>query len=75
MSRLYPIVRAVRAVSRFRGRAAGVSGIDLSYPPRPANAVLREIFAGEGARILGVLRGNARPYPFGVSLLAAYRRT
>jgi 2-polyprenyl-3-methyl-5-hydroxy-6-metoxy-1,4-benzoquinol methylase len=74
MSRLYPIVRAVRMVSRFRGRAAGVSGIDLSYPPRPANALLRGIFAGEGARLLGVLRGDSRPYKFGVSLLGAYRR-
>ena len=74
MSRLYPIVRAVRAVSRKLGRAAGVSGIDLSYPPRPANALLREIFAGEGKRLLGVLRGEARPYPFGVSLLGVYRR-
>lgn len=74
MSRLYPIVRAVRSVSRLRGRAAGVSGIDLSYPPRPANALLREIFAGEGDRLLRVLRGDARPYRFGVSLLGAYRR-
>jgi SAM-dependent methyltransferase len=74
MSRLYPIVRAVRAISRRRGRAAGVSGIDLSYPPAPVNALLREVFAGEGARLLGVLRGDRRPYPFGVSLLGAYRR-
>jgi 2-polyprenyl-3-methyl-5-hydroxy-6-metoxy-1,4-benzoquinol methylase len=74
MSRLYPIVRAVRAVSRKRGRAAGVSGIDLSYPPWPANTLLREIFAGEAARLLGVLRGDARPYRFGVSLLGVYRR-
>jgi trans-aconitate methyltransferase len=75
MSRLYPIVRAVRVVSRFRGRAAGVSGIDLSYPPRPANAILREIFAGEGDRLLRILRGDSRPYRFGVSLLGVYRRT
>ena len=74
MSRLYPIVRAVRTISRARGRAAGVSGIDLSYPPRPANALLREIFAGECRRLLGVLRGDARPYRYGVSLLGADRR-
>lgn len=74
MSRLYPIVRAVRAFSRVRGRAAGVSGIDLSYPPRPANALLRAIFAGEADRLLGVLRGDSHPYKFGVSLLGAYRR-
>ena len=75
MARLYPIVRAVRAVSRRRGKAAGVSGIDLSYPPRPVNALLRGIFAGEGERILGVIAGRAAPYRRGVSLIAAYRRT
>ena len=75
MSRLYPVVRAVRVLSRLRGRAAGVSGIDLSYPPRPANALLRGIFAGEGDRLLAVLRGDSRPYPFGVSLLGVYRRS
>ena len=74
MSRLYPIVRAVRAVSRRRGRAAGVSGIDLSYPVKPVNALLREVFAGEADRLLRVLRGAARPYSHGVSLLGTYRR-
>jgi 2-polyprenyl-3-methyl-5-hydroxy-6-metoxy-1,4-benzoquinol methylase len=74
MARLYPIVRAVRAVSRLRGRAAGVSGIDLSYPPRPANALLREIFAGEADRLLRVLHGQSPPYRIGVSLLGTYRR-
>ncbi len=74
MSRLYPVVRAVRAVSRRRGRAAGVSGIDLSYPPWPLNALLRTVFAGEGDRVVGALRGLSRPYGFGVSLLGVYRR-
>ena len=75
MSRLYPVVRVVRAVSRWRGRAAGVSGIDLSTPPRFANAMLTRIFAGEGERLLGALRGSSKPYGRGVSLLGAYRRT
>ena len=74
MSRLYPIVRVVRIFSRLRGRAAGVSGIDLSYPPRPANAILTRIFAGEIERLLGVVRGEARPYARGVSLIGAFRR-
>ncbi len=75
MSRLYPIVRAVRAVSRKSGRAAGVSGIDLSTPPRFANAILTRIFAGEIHRLLAVLDGKARPYRHGVSLIGAYHRT
>jgi SAM-dependent methyltransferase len=74
MSRLYPIVRAVRVVSRLRGRAAGVSGIDLSSPPRPVNALLARIFAGEAGRLLGVIHGRARPYRRGVSLIGAFRR-
>jgi len=74
MARLYPIVRAVRMVSRRRGRAAGVEGIDLSYPPKPANAALRRIFAGEVHRLVAALRGEAKPYAYGVSLIAAWRR-
>jgi len=74
MSRLYPIVRVVRIFSRMRGRAVGVSGIDLSYPPKPANAMLTHIFAGEIGRLLRVIRGEARPYARGVSLIGAFRR-
>lgn len=74
MSRLYPIVRAVRVLSRLRGRAAGEGGIDLSHPPRPANAILTRVFAGEVERLLGVVRGEARPYARGVSLIGAFRR-
>ena len=75
MARLYPIVRAVRMVSRRRKRAAGMSGIDLRMPPRPANAALRFIFAGEAHRLLRALRGTGHPYAHGVSLLGIYRRT
>jgi SAM-dependent methyltransferase len=75
MSRLYPIVRAVRALSRVRGRASGVSGIDLSSPPRLANLLLTRIFAGEIERLLGVVHGEARPYRRGVSLIGAFRRS
>lgn len=74
LARLYPIVRVVRMFSRRRGRAVGVSGIDLTYPPRPANAALRRIFAGEVHRLLAVLRGEAKPYSHGVSLIGAWRR-
>lgn len=75
LSRLYPAVRAVRAVSRLRGRASGVSGIDLSTPPRLVNTLLTRIFAGEIERLLDVVRGRARPYRRGVSLIAAFRRS
>jgi SAM-dependent methyltransferase len=74
MSRLYPVVRAMRALSRLRGQAAGASGTDLSSPPRLVNTLLARIFAGEAGRLLGVVHGRARPYGRGVSLIGAFRR-
>src|SRR4051812_22732215 len=53
-SRLYPVARAVRTWSRWRGRSVGRAGTDVGLPPRPVNAALREVFAGE-ARVLGDL--------------------
>jgi SAM-dependent methyltransferase len=75
MSRLYPVVRIVRTLSRWRGRAAGVSGIDLSTPPRLANAALTRIFAGEAGRLVSSATGRALPYRRGVSILGVFRRT
>ncbi len=73
-SRLYPIVRAVRAVSKRRGHAGGEEGSDLSMPIRPANYVLRRIFLGERRRILGAIDASGRGYRRGVSLIAVLRR-
>ncbi len=74
--RLYPLVRAVRTVNRWRGRSkvAGLAGTDFSIPPRPVNRLLENIFAGE-ARVLGrAMRGEGRGYSRGVSLLALLQR-
>jgi SAM-dependent methyltransferase len=73
-SRLYPVVRAVRAVSRRRGHAGGEEGSDLSLPMRPVNAVLRWIFRGERRRILRAMDTPRRGYRHGVSLVAVLRR-
>jgi SAM-dependent methyltransferase len=74
-ARLFPAVKAVRTVGRWRGTASGRSGTDLSSPPRPVNRVLERVFAGEARRIVRCL-DRERPcgYRFGVSLMAVLRR-
>ncbi len=74
-ARLYPIARAVRAWSRWRGRATGMAGTDLSLPGRPVNAVLESILAGERRLLIDLLSGRRfRGYTAGVSLVALIRR-
>jgi SAM-dependent methyltransferase len=73
-ARLYPVVRAVRTVSRLRGKPFGRGSTDLAMPPLPLNAMLTRLFAGESDRLLETMAGRARPYPFGSSLIAVVRR-
>ena len=73
-ARLYPLVRAVRTASRVRGRPFGKGNTDLAMPPSPVNAALTGLFAGEARRLLQVMDGRARPYPFGSSVIAVVRR-
>jgi SAM-dependent methyltransferase len=74
-SRLYPIVGAVRAWSRRRGRAAGLAGTDLRLPWRPVNRALERILAGEGRVLVELLNGRRHQgYATGVSLVALLRR-
>lgn len=74
-TRLYPAIRAVRALNRLRGRSGGRAGTDLSVPPAPLNGALEAVFAGEAGRLLARLdRPAARAGRTGVSLLAVVRR-
>lgn len=74
-ARLHPLVRAVRGASRARGRASGRAGTDLAVPPRPLNAALERIFAGESKTLVDVLEGRREHgYHHGVSLVAVLRR-
>ncbi len=73
-SRLYPAVKAVRALGLLRGRASGWGGTDLGRPPALFNRALMKLFAGESARLLAVAQGRAAPYRSGVSLVALLRR-
>ncbi|MBI1813296.1 class I SAM-dependent methyltransferase [Candidatus Peregrinibacteria bacterium] len=70
-SRLHPLVRFLRTVSRWRGAAWGPASTDLATPAAPLNAMLRSIFGGEAGPLLRALRrGGRTPYRRGVSLLA-----
>ena len=74
MSRLYPIVRGVRAIQQWRGRAAGAAGTDFSQPPGPLNRLLTAVLAGEAAQLLAAVQAPEKAYRQGVSLVALLRR-
>jgi SAM-dependent methyltransferase len=72
-SRLYPIVRAVRA--RRKTTALRSPSHDLRLPIGPINRALEAIFYGESGRLLTALRhGESGPYWRGVSLAAVIRK-
>ena len=73
-SRLLPVVRCVRALSRRRGHAGGQAGTDFRMPAGPLNSLLASIFAGEANRLAAVLHGRKAAYRAGVSLAALVRR-
>lgn len=73
-TRLYPVVRSVRAVGRALGRASGQENTDLAMPPALLNRALRSIFAGEASSLLRALDGGTAPYRRGVSLIALLQR-
>ena len=74
-ARLYPLVRATRAVSRMRGRAYGKAGTDFDIPPRVVNEALRRVFAGELPALRAAIDTPRRPYSRGVSVIALLERT
>lgn len=61
---LFPVIAAARAGGKLLGRDSA----DDAMPPGPLNALLRRLFALE-AEMIGRL-----PLPFGVSLVAVFRR-
>jgi SAM-dependent methyltransferase len=73
-SRLYPLVKSVRTMTRMSGRASGSGGTDFDVPPRPFNRLLTDLFEGEGARLENALDGQGAGYRTGVSLIAVLRR-
>lgn len=74
-TRLYPLVRAARALRRVGARDARAAGTDLSMPPALLNRLLTAVFASESATLVRRLRAGAvAPDGRGVSLLAVVRR-
>ena len=74
-SRLYPLVKFARALSRKRGKALGAHNTDISVPLVPLNTLLYWIFSTERSRLLGVLCGKKkRGFRNGVSVFAVLTR-
>ena len=74
-TRMYPLIRLIRARSRRRGRAAGRSGTDFWMPSGPVNRLLEAALAGEARSLVAQLSARrGRGYTFGASLLALLRR-
>lgn len=74
-ARLYPLVRGIRTLNRWRGRTSGAAGTDFTTPAQPLNRLLEAIFAGEANVLVECLQGKrARGFSHGVSLLALLRR-
>jgi hypothetical protein len=74
-TRLYPAVKLVRTLNRWRGAAAGEAGTDLKLGSPLVSRTLERVFAGE-RRVLGDLLGGRRKrgYRYGVSLVALLQR-
>jgi SAM-dependent methyltransferase len=74
-ARLYPVIRGIRMVNRWRGRTSGAAGTDFHTPATPLNQLLQTIFAGEAKRLVRCLGGTrSSGFPHGVSLIAIVRR-
>jgi hypothetical protein len=73
-TRLYPVIRLVRALNRYGGKSFGHRGTDLYLPPDPVNRLLASLFAGESRVLKDCLQGR-RPegYRYGASLIAILR--
>ncbi len=72
--RLYPLIKTVRTLNRWRGGVAGQSGTDFRLPAKPVNRLLENIFAGEGAALCGAIGQKHPHYRRGVSLMAVLER-
>lgn len=73
-SRLSFLIRGVRAIGHWRGRASGAAGTDLWVPGPMLNRALTATFAGESRRLVSAISGRGAGYTSGVSLLAVLRR-
>ncbi|MDA1209156.1 MAG: class I SAM-dependent methyltransferase [bacterium] len=74
-SRLYPLVKVARMISRMCGASLGPNDTDLSLPMVPINALFHRLFLGEKKRLINLLDGKtSKGFGFGVSVMAVVRR-
>jgi SAM-dependent methyltransferase len=73
-ARLFPIIKAVRVVSRRRERAAGAEGTDFIMPPPLVNRWLESFFAGEAGALERHIDRPGAPHARGASLVAILRK-
>jgi len=73
-ARLFPIVKVVRSIAKWRRRAAGAAGTDFVMPPGPVNRALESFFAGEAQALDRGIDCGGMPYRHGSSLIAILRR-
>lgn len=75
-SRLYPVIRIIRAFNRWAGRTSGSGGTDFAIPAPAINGALRGILAGEARVLVELLQGTRRKgYSSGASLIALLLRS
>ena len=73
-ARLYPVVKTVRAINRWRGGVAGVAGTDFKMPPAPSIACWRPSLPVNRGGSPERLHRGGDAYRRGVSLLALFER-
>jgi len=72
---LYPVVKSVRLLTRFRKTSWGESGTDLTVPPRCLNTFLSWLFGWEARALCAALSSERESaFSFGVSLIASLQR-
>ena len=73
-TRLYPVIRVIRALTRYGRKSFGQRGTDLNLPPDVVNHLLAALFGGESRVLKDCLEGR-RPegYRYGASLIAILR--
>jgi hypothetical protein len=74
-TRLYRLVKFVRAMNMMLGRTSGDAGTDMRVPSKPINDTLYSMFASE-SKVLRRTLTEKRPNAFkhGVSMMAVLRR-
>jgi SAM-dependent methyltransferase len=74
-ARLYPVIKLVRTLTRWFGRASGACETDLSLPPSWLNRLLVRVFSGEVRALTRSLHNpEQRGYATGASLIALLRK-